>query len=60
MSSYVIAEYLRLSSEDIDLKETKKTESNSISNQRALLNTHIRKISEFSDAEVIELSLIHI
>lgn len=54
MSSYVIAEYLRLSSEDIDLKETKKTESNSISNQRALLNTHIRKISEFSDAEVIE------
>lgn len=54
MSSYVIAEYLRLSSEDIDLKETKKTESNSISNQRALLNTHIGKIPEFSDAEVIE------
>lgn len=32
MSIYVIAEYLRLSSEDVDLKNTQKTESNSISN----------------------------
>lgn len=54
MTVYVIAEYLRLSSEDIDLKETKKAESNSISNQRALLNAHIAKIPEFSEAEVVE------
>lgn len=54
MSSYVIAKYLRLSSEDIDLKEAKKTESNSISNQRGLLNAYIEKLSEFSEAEVIE------
>jgi len=54
MSDYVIAKYLRLSSEDIDLKETQKTESNSIVNQRGLLNAHIEKIPEFSEAEVIE------
>jgi len=54
MSAYVIARYLRLSSEDIDLKESKKTESNSIANQRGVLNAHIEKIPEFSDAKVIE------
>ncbi len=55
MTVYVIAEYLRLSSEDMDLKDTKKTESNSISNQGALLNIHIERILEFYEAEVIEL-----
>ena len=54
MTAYVIAKYLRLSSEDIDLKEAKKAESNSISNQRILLNAYIEKIPEFSEAEVIE------
>ncbi len=54
MSSYVIARYLRLSSEDIDLKESNKTESNSIANQRGVLNAHIEKIPEFYDAKVIE------
>lgn len=54
MSSYVIAEYLRLSSEDVDLKDTQKTESNSISNQRDLLNAHLEKIPEFAEAEVVE------
>lgn len=54
MSVYVIAEYLRLSSEDIDLKDAKKTESNSISNQRDMLNAHIEKNPEFSEAEVVE------
>ena len=54
MSIYVIAEYLRLSSEDVDLKNTQKTESNSISNQRDLLNAHLKKIPEFADAEVVE------
>lgn len=54
MSTYVIAEYLRLSSEDVDLKDTQKTESNSISNQRDLLNAHLQKIPEFAEAEVVE------
>ncbi len=54
MSAYVIAEYLRLSSEDVDLKDTQKTESNSISNQRDLLNAHLEKIPEFAEAEVVE------
>ncbi len=54
MSVDVIAEYLRLSSEDVDLKEARKTESNSISNQRDLLNAHIAKIPEFSGSEVVE------
>ncbi len=54
MSVDVIAEYLRLSSEDIDLKDARKTESNSISNQRDLLNAHIAKIPEFSESEVVE------
>ncbi len=54
MSVDIIAEYLRLSSEDVDLKEARKTESNSISNQRDLLNAHIAKIPEFSGSEVVE------
>lgn len=54
MSSYVIAEYLRLSSEDVDLKDAQKTESNSIANQRDLLNAHLEKIPEFAEAEVVE------
>jgi len=54
MSVYVISKYLRLSSEDIDLREAKKAESNSIVNQRRLLDAYIEKIPEFSEAEVIE------
>ena len=38
-----VAMYLRLSSEDIDLKSSDKTESESISNQRGLLKEFLRK-----------------
>jgi len=54
MNVNVIAEYLRLSSEDVDLKDARKTESNSISNQRDLLNAYIAKIPEFSESKVVE------
>ncbi len=54
MNEYVIAKYLRLSSEDADLKHSDKVESNSIANQRDLLDAYIRSISEFSDATVLE------
>lgn len=49
-----IAMYLRLSSEDIDLKNSDKSESESISNQRGLLQAFIDSKPEFSDTEVIE------
>ena len=49
-----IAKYLRLSSEDDDLKLTGKLESNSIANQRNLLDSYIRRMPECADAEVIE------
>jgi len=54
VSEYVIAKYLRLSSEDIDLKRSGKLESNSISNQRNLLDSYIDRMPEFSGAKVIE------
>ena len=49
-----IAEYVRISSEDDDLKSSDKLESNSISNQRNLLDSYIRSIPEFSTARVVE------
>lgn len=49
-----IAKYLRLSSEDTDLKQAGKRESNSIANQRNLLDAHISRIPEFAGAEVLE------
>ena len=49
-----IAMYLRLSSEDGDLRDSGKAESESISNQRALLRDFIRSHAEFSGAEVRE------
>ena len=54
MSTLTIAKYLRLSSEDQDLKQTGKLESNSIANQRNLLDAHISRIPEFSGAEILE------
>ena len=54
MSAYTIARYLRISSEDTDIKSSAKLESNSISNQRNLLNDYIKRIPEFDRAEVIE------
>lgn len=49
-----VAMYLRLSSEDIDLKSSDKTESESISNQRGLLKEFLRGRPEFAGAEILE------
>lgn len=49
-----VAKYLRLSSEDTDLKSAGKAESNSIANQRNLLDTYIAQHKEFSQAQLVE------
>ena len=49
-----VAMYLRLSSEDGDLKDTGKAESESISNQRGLLQNFIRSRPEFTGWEISE------
>lgn len=49
-----VAIYLRISSEDGDLKDTGKAESESISNQRGLLLNFISSHSEFSGWEISE------
>jgi len=49
-----VAMYLRLSSEDGDLKDTKKAESESISNQRGLLRSFISSNSDFDGCEIVE------
>lgn len=49
-----IFEYIRLSSEDDDLKEGEKPESNSIANQRNLINIYIQSHEEFAGADVVE------
>lgn len=54
MDNLILAEYLRISSEDEDLRHTEKLESNSIGNQRNLLNSFIAQRSEFDGATVLE------
>ena len=54
MTENVIAKYLRLSSEDTDLCDGIKLESNSIANQRNLLNSFIRSRDDLSGAKVVE------
>ena len=49
-----LAKYLRLSSEDVDLQKGGKLESNSISNQRNLLDSFIRRNSDFAGWEILE------
>ena len=49
-----VAMYLRLSSEDGDLKDTGKAESESISNQRGLLQSFISSRPEFIGWEISE------
>lgn len=49
-----VAMYLRLSSEDGDLKDTGKAESESISNQRGLLQNFISSLPEFVGWEISE------
>ena len=52
--AYTIAKYLRISSEDIDLDGFDKYESNSIGNQRALLDDFITRMPKFDGCIVIE------
>ena len=55
MGTYTIAKYLRLSSEDNDVDAGSKLESNSIANQRNLIDSFLRGNSEFIGANIIEL-----
>ena len=49
-----VAMYLRLSSEDGDLRESGKAESESISNQRGLLQNYIRNSPDFTGWDISE------
>ena len=49
-----VAKYLRLSAEDADLRQSGKQESNSIGNQRNLLDSFIQQKEGFDDAEIVE------
>lgn len=51
---YTIAKYLRISTEDIDMDGFGKFESNSIGNQRALLDDYISKMPE-TDVQILEM-----
>ena len=46
--------YLRISSEDADLRTGEKDESESISNQRSLLREYVSSHAELSDSEILE------
>ena len=46
--------YLRISSEDVDLRTGKKDESESISNQRSLLREYVSSHADLSDSEMLE------
>lgn len=48
------AKYIRLSAEDDDLGESGKTESNSVTNQRHLLDAFISRTPDLADTSVIE------
>jgi DNA invertase Pin-like site-specific DNA recombinase len=50
----IIAKYLRISDEDIDLDGKLKQESNSVGNQRALLDDFISNSTDFLGYEVVE------
>lgn len=52
---YVIALYIRISVEDEASRTGIKDESNSISNQRDLLNAYLKNHTEFENLQVIEL-----
>jgi len=54
LAAFVIAIYLRLSSEDDDLKRAGKLESNSIANQRNLLYAFISRNADLAEAKVVE------
>ena len=48
-----IAKYLRISDEDRDLRTTGKDESDSVGNQRNLLDAYISQHDEFTGAEIV-------
>ena len=50
----VTAKYIRLSSEDDDLDKGGKVESNSVTNQRNLLDAFISRTPELAGTTVIE------
>ena len=50
----ITAIYLRISSEDTDLKISDKDESESISNQRRLLRDYVRSHADLSGSEILE------
>lgn len=52
----VIAIYIRLSDEDEDVDNKEKIESNSITNQRAMLQQYIKEHEEFVGKNVIEFT----
>lgn len=55
MKKYVIAQYIRLSMEDLDLYDSgEKAESLSIGNQRSFIRAFIDRKEEFRGAEVRE------
>lgn len=53
-NNYVIAKYLRISVEDSDTQKSNKTVSNSIKNQRHLIEDFIGSMPEFAGAEILE------
>lgn len=54
MNSYKIGAYLRISAGDQDIGQSGKSESDSIANQRNLIEDFISRIPEFADADIIE------
>ena len=50
----VTAKYIRLSAEDVDLGKDGKIESNSVTNQRNLLDAVISRTPELADSHVVE------
>ena len=46
--------YLRISSEDSDIRNSTKTESDSIANQRSLLSAFISRTPELENADILE------
>ena len=52
--SVITAKYIRLSAEDDDLGKSDKVESNSVTNQRNLLDAFISRTPELADTKVIE------
>lgn len=53
-AGFTVAKYLRISAEDRDIGRSEKTESNSITNQRSLLEDFIRRTPELAKAGVLE------